>query len=361
MPPLGNSAQPASVGYAAPSGPQAEIARGEAPGRRTYPRGSRARYFGALVGLALLYVIGYGWLLASTDALPYTIDNSESFAAFLHGANMFRFGVATSFGLTDEAFSPDAAAHPYVYTHGGNFPRLYTYLLYALGARTQQAQIVIATFTVGALGLLLLYAYFARVAGIVFAALACVVFGTDYLYFAQWQVSTYRVWHTFFLFAALLCAHGVGERRRRLFLVLTFVTEACLVYFDLTFALFVSVFVGVYAAFLYRRQPGVLARTWATQFVAAAAALALMVAQSVAYLGWSGFAFDVNQVYAARNNPLAGTGAGDPPLLRFATSTPVTTWCSGISSGLTRPCATRPTPFMSSSPTPCSRSPHSSA
>jgi hypothetical protein len=45
--------------------------------------------------------------------------------------------------------------------------------------------------------------------------------------------------------------------------------------------------------------------------VAAVAALALMVAQSVAYLGWAGFAFDVRQVYAARNNPLAGTGEGD--------------------------------------------------
>jgi hypothetical protein len=229
---------------------------------------------------------------------------------------MFRFGVWTSLGLTDEAFSPDADAHPYVYTHGGNFPRLYTFVLYALGARTEQAQIVIVTFTVGALGLFFLYAYFARVAGIAFAALSTVVFGTDYLYFAQWQVNTYRVWHTFFLFAGLLCVHGVGGRRRRLCRGLTFLNQACLVYFDLTFALFVSVFLGVYAAVLYYRQPRVLAWTWAAQLVAAAAAAALLVVQSAAYLGWSGVAFDLAQVYTARNNPLAGTAEGERLIAR---------------------------------------------
>jgi hypothetical protein len=265
-----------------------------------------------LIGVGLLYVIAYGWLLRSTDALPYVLDNNESFSSYIHGANMFHFGVANSFGLTDEAFSPDAAAaHPYVYTHGGNFPRIFSYMLYALGARTVQAQIVIATFTVGILGLFFIYAYFARLAGVAFAALTCLVFGSDYLFFAQWQVNSYRVWHTFFLFAALLCLHAVSGKRRRLFLGLLFATEACLVYFDLTFALFVSVFAGLYAAVLYRRQLGLLARVWATQLVAAVATVALLVAQSVAYLGWSAFAFDIGQVYGTRNSPLAGTGQGD--------------------------------------------------
>jgi hypothetical protein len=262
-------------------------------------------------------VIAYGWLLASTDALPYVIDNNESFSAYFHGANMFRFGLGASFGLTDEAVSPDAAAHPYVYTHGGNFPRVFTYLLYALGARTVQAQIVIATFTIGALGLFFVYAYFARLAGVGFAALTCVVFGTDYLFFAQWQVNSYRVWHTFFLFAALLCVHGVGGKRQGVFLGLLFATEACLVYFDLTFALFVSLFAALYAAALYHRQLGLLVLTWAVQFLAALTAAALLVSQSVAYLGWSAFVFDFEQTYGSRNNPLAGTGAGDQLLAQL--------------------------------------------
>ncbi|MBV9597050.1 MAG: hypothetical protein JOZ87_09300 [Chloroflexi bacterium] len=274
-------------------------------------RKARWKYFGPLLGIALLYVVAYGWLLASSSFLPYVTDNNESFSAFFHGSNMFRFGIAGSFGLTDESFSPDAAAHPYVYTHGGNFPRVYTFLLYALGARSVQAQILIAAFTIGAAGMFLMYAYFSKVAGAIFATVAALVFGSDYLFFAQWQVNSYRVWHALFLFGALLCVHGIGGKRRRRYLVLLFVLEACLVYFDLTFAVFVSVFAAVYGAVMYWRRPRLLVSAWAVQFAGGAISIALLVGQSIAYLGWPTFSFDLAQTYGSRNAALAGTGAGD--------------------------------------------------
>ncbi|MBV9579630.1 MAG: hypothetical protein JO057_13665 [Chloroflexi bacterium] len=303
--------EPAVLSQTTDGAPSLDTASSGRPVRRLDPHNARHRYFGALIAIGLLYVVAYGWLLASTDSLPYAIDNNESFSAYLHGASLYSFGLGTSFGLTDEAFSPDASAHPYVYTHGGNFPRVYTYILYALGARTPQAQILIATFSIGALGLFFVYVYFARLAGVAFAALTCLVFGTDYLFFAQWQVNSYRVWHTFLLFAALLCVHGVGGRRPRLFLGLLFLTEACLVYFDLTFAVFVSVFAAVYAAVLYRRRLRLMLGVWAAQFVAAGATLALLLVQSIAFLGWGAFVYDLAQTYGSRNSPLDGTSAGD--------------------------------------------------
>src|SRR5207253_11153121 len=171
----------------------------------------------------------------------------------------------------------------------GNFSRVYAYVLYALGARSVEAQILIATFTVGAAGLFLVYAYFTRLAGARFATITGLVFLSDYLFFAQWQVNSYRVWHTFLLFALLLCVHGVGGRQRRAYPALIGVLEACLVYFDLTFAVFVSVMAALYAAVLYRRCRRLLIGVWAVQAGGAFCSVALLVGQTIAYMGWPAF------------------------------------------------------------------------
>src|SRR5262249_32317804 len=86
-----------------------------------------------LVGILQLPI--YGVLLWWTRGLPYVLDNNESFSALWHAANMYNFGFNSSFGLTDEAISPAIAAHPYIHTHQGNFPRIFAFILYVFGAR----------------------------------------------------------------------------------------------------------------------------------------------------------------------------------------------------------------------------------
>src|ERR1700674_520128 len=96
------------------------------------------------VGLALLllaYLASTGWLLLSSNFLPYVMDNNESFSSLVHATNLDRFGFSSSFGLTDEAYGPNPAAHPYLHTHQGNFPRLFSFLIYKLGAHSVEAQI----------------------------------------------------------------------------------------------------------------------------------------------------------------------------------------------------------------------------
>src|SRR5687768_5338062 len=85
--------------------------------------------------LAVVYFALYGAFLVYADFLPYVTDNNETFSSIVHAANIYHFGVAQTFGLTDEAYGLSAAAHPYVYTHQGNFPRFFALALYALGAR----------------------------------------------------------------------------------------------------------------------------------------------------------------------------------------------------------------------------------
>src|SRR5258708_5713394 len=93
-------------------------------------------------------------LLFYCDFLPYGTDNNETFSSLLHAKNMYWHGIGSTYGLTDESTSPNAAAAPFVYTHQGNFPRFYAFLLYALGATSAEAQILITAMTIGTASIL---------------------------------------------------------------------------------------------------------------------------------------------------------------------------------------------------------------
>src|SRR3981189_729038 len=110
-----------------------------------------AQFDAAWLVVLLSYFAIFGGILVYSDFLPFTFDNNESFSAYWHARNMYEYGIASSFGLADEAFSYDAVAHPYVYTHAGASPRLFAYLLYLVGIRTVQAQIPTTARAVGAL------------------------------------------------------------------------------------------------------------------------------------------------------------------------------------------------------------------
>ena len=73
---------------------------------------------------------------------------------------------------------------------------------------------------------------------------------TDYVYFVQWQVVTYRVWHGFFVFSSLLTTHyaGTGQKWWRF---LTFLNYLCLFYFEAVFIIFVTSVCFVFAMTLY--------------------------------------------------------------------------------------------------------------
>jgi hypothetical protein len=229
------------------------------------------------------------------------MDNNESFSAFVHAANLHHFPLSRTLGLTDEAFSPDAAAHPYVYTHQGNFPRVFAFILYAFGARTIESHIVITTFTVGLFSVFLLYHYFATIATPLFAFIAAAIALTDYLFFVQWQVNTFRVWHGLFLYLALWCVHGVGGPHRRRWLALTVVAYASMFYFELVFAAFVAVMAGLYTAVRHWARPSLLLRCWLAQVAGAVVAILTLVGQLVGYLGWADFLQDLQITYSARN------------------------------------------------------------
>ena len=254
-----------------------------------------------LCAVLAAYVVGYFWFLAANDFLPYVLDNNETFSSIVHAQNLYHFGLGSSLGLTDEAYGLDPAAHPYVYTHQGNFPRLYALVLYALGLRGPEGQIVVTTFTVGLAGLFFAYRFFAAIVTPAFAAVFCLLFMTDYVMAAQWQVNTWRVWHLFFFFSSLLCARGLGEKRFRIWVPLTALNFFALFYFELIFAAFTAATVGLYTGYLYWRRPARLAVAWLAQVGGALAGILLLIGQLVGYLGWDGFLQDLRLTFIARN------------------------------------------------------------
>jgi len=254
------------------------------------------------LALALVvYFLLYGWILIASDFVPYVMDNNDSFSSLVHAYNLHNFDIRKSVGLTDEAASPDIAAHPFSYTHQGNFPRLFAYFIYLLGARDIESQIVVTTFTVGLASIVLAFVFFSRIAGPFFALTVCLLLMTDYLLFAQWQVVTYRVWYGFLMFSSLICVDGLGSHRKVLWAGLMVLNHLCLSYFELITACFTAVMTCLYTAWVHRRTWKTVALGLGVQALGGAVGLWFLATQLVLYLGWDDFLKDLSLTFMARN------------------------------------------------------------
>jgi hypothetical protein len=243
-------------------------------------------------------------LLFYCDFLPYGTDNNETFSSLLHAKNMYWHGIGSTYGLTDESTSPNAAAAPFVYTHQGNFPRFYALLLYALGATSAEVQILITAMTIGTASILFAHIYMEHRVNALFAFIFCLVLTTDYIMTLQWFVNTWRVWHLFFFFSTLLLAHAFADAdnspRRTAICCLLFLNFACLFYFELIFAMFVAISSGLYLAFLLRRHPGKLLLGWAVSGLGSVVAITVLSLQIISYLGWQDFLSDLGYTFFSR-------------------------------------------------------------
>jgi len=267
-------------------------------------------YWGGLVLVLACYVLVYGLFLWLTDFIPYVMDNNESFSSLGHAYNLYHGDLLKSFGLTDEAFSPFPDAHPVIHSHQGNWPRIYAFVLFALGARSIESQIFITTFTIGIASLFFVYHYFARFS-IWFSVLASIILMTDYILFAQWNVVTYRVWHAFFVFSSLLCVHGLSGSHKKWWIFLTALNAACLFYGELVFAGFVTAWTGLYTLLLYFRKSfkNVLLGGFA-QFTGMLLGVGILFMQLSAYMGFDTVIRDFKFTLWARNE------ASDPVALK---------------------------------------------
>ncbi len=247
------------------------------------------------------YLCVFGALLAWTRGVPYPIDNNESFSSLWHARHMYELGFSETKGLADEVMAWHPAANPYVHTHQGNFPRLFTFALYLLGARSIESQIILATFTVGLAAVWLAYRFLRSIGPPRFAAACCLVLITDYALFGQWQVNTYRVWYAFFFFSTLYWVSRLGRRAGWPMLLAGAALFSAVFYGEYVFAAFVGMTACGYSLCLYPRRPAQVARTCFAVGLGGAAAAGVLLCQLVAYMGWPSVKLDISYTLAARN------------------------------------------------------------
>ena len=265
-----------------------------------YITNHRNSNMGMLIAFAFLYVAVFGSFIYVNDFIPYVFDNNESFSSLLHARNIFEFGLRGSWGLTDESVGTSLASGPVLYTHNGNFPRLYALLLYTLGARSVESQIAITTMTVGLGGFLYSLYITKRLTSPMIASIFGVLMLSDYVMSVQWQVNTWQVWRFAFLFSSLHAVIAVSERPDPKRLALGALNFACLFYYDIVFAIFISITVCFYGLWTHPRRRPAIAIIGAIG-IGSATAACLLVSQNILALGWDVFLTDLRYTYLGRN------------------------------------------------------------
>jgi len=161
-------------------------------------------------GVIALYQILAVSLWKGGDGLPYVMDGNENWSNAGHAKNMVDYGwegFKKSWGLADEVAEMSGKhpeAHPVIYSHGGEFPRIWITLLYLLGIVSVSQQILITAVIIGGLAVFFAYWVFEHVLDSpLWAAVACGFMVTDYLGIMQWMVNTWRVWQIFSFYGAI--------------------------------------------------------------------------------------------------------------------------------------------------------------
>lgn len=265
-----------------------------------------------LLSALCLFILASGILIVWSKGIPFVFDGNEAFSSIVHALNMYRFGFDESIGLTDEAYGPDPIAHPFVYTHQGNFPRVFAYILVFLGMDSIVSQVIATTLIVGCASIYFCFRFFERWVGARAAFLITVVFITDYLMLLQWNVVTYRVWHMFFFFGAFYIVDRFSVARKvGWWSATTVVFYLSLFYFEFVFATMTAVAAGLYTLFVTAPRIRRMALIVALQLTGAFGAIFLLIGQNILYLGLDAFLTDAGLTFKARNHAPSGSDFQD--------------------------------------------------
>ena len=251
--------------------------------------------------LALVYGVLVTLYLIQYQGIPYVFDNNESFSSIVHAKNLLQFDFFKTYGLTDESFGVLEAAHPYVYTHQGNFPRLYAALLYVLGLKSIQWQIIGHLVTINTLALYFAYSYFSKKISPLFALIYCLILLTDYVMNFQWQFNTWRVWHCFFMFSSLMLVEKYNDIDNKFYIPLLLLNFIALAYCEITYAIFIAILTSTLFIFKLRKFK-IWFKPLSLIAIASAIGFGILIFQSILYFGgMSGFLSDLSFTFTARN------------------------------------------------------------
>jgi hypothetical protein len=269
-------------------------------------RGTLTSFWGLFWILVCLHQLYFGWFMVRSSFVPYVMDGNETFSVWWHAHNLYTFSFWKSFGLTDESYGVTEASHPFFHTHQGNMPRLFGFLIYALGARTVEAQVLVTTLIIGNLTLFFCYASIAKVTRPAIALIFCLFLFSDYLLYAQWHVVTYRVWYGFLFFGTLFAISSASAENRIWPYLLLGVLFFLLFYFELVFAGYVSIVAGFLGLWLHWGKPKRIAKLYSIQVMGLVTGVGLLFVQLVLALGFDVVKADFSTTFLARNAAVSG-------------------------------------------------------
>lgn len=263
-------------------------------------------------GVIALYQILAVSLWKGGDGLPYVMDGNENWSNAGHVKNMVDYGwegLKKSWGLADEVAEMSGKhpeAHPVIYSHGGEFPRIWITLLYLLGVVSVSQQILITAVIIGGLAVFFAYRVFEYVLdSSVWAAVACGFMLTDYIGIMQWMVNTWRVWQIFSFYGSiyyvvLLLRQASNWKVQLLGGFMAF----SLFYAEPVFAMFTGLSVTIFFLISKKvfswRNLSCLMQLKGFAFGAVTAVL-LLAAQLVGYYGASNLVKDIKFTIVSRN------------------------------------------------------------
>lgn len=247
-------------------------------------------------------MLSFGVVILLSNGIPYGLDGNETFSSIVHAINFLNFDFSHARGLADETLSRDIAAHSFVHTHQGNFPRVFATLLYAIGFTSPEGQVIATALLIGVPSVLLWYLFLVRLLGKTGALFSIGFLLTDYALFLQTQLVTYRAWHFFFIAVGFYCVQRLIETSRARWNVALFFLFICLFYYELLFATFLAVAISIWAIWNLQHRPFEAMRTVGACFAGAVLGFGLVVVQVAWLLGWDGMVRDFLGTVLARNS-----------------------------------------------------------
>jgi hypothetical protein len=229
------------------------------------------------LSLSLLLVLKTQGLPSWDGVSPFR--SSEHYSAYLHGYNLWRFGITRSFGLVDASTGSRAVDHPLVYVHGNLLPsRLLVSLLLLLGVGSIYHQTLLFVLVSAAW---VPCAYFAcrRLFTPRIAFLSVLLLATQFHSILMASVNLCRGWHAVIFFGVLWASLRYAGRVLDALLLAALLIVA--IHFELALAA-VCVVLSFYGVYIASR------RWWSTALVVltpAVIALALQATQVALYLG----------------------------------------------------------------------------
>ena len=276
--------------------------------------------FGLLIA-GLIYSLLMFWIFVRSAGLPYGFDNNETFSNLIQGRNLLHFSSANSFLLTDESTDGVASGHPYVYTHGQNFPRFVAALLLLFGISGAEMHMSLSATAAGLVVTPLTFLAIRKIAGAFAGAVSAAFVASSVLYFLQTAPNTWRVWQAIVFSCALylVATSLTGVKRKGTWTFGAMATGFIAVSTEIMFG--VAVTTALFLAVLIR-QPLSRPSTWLQALSAplgSVLGLGLLFAQLVGALGLRTVFDDFRYTYLSRNT-------GDRQSVDFFVSNDIAFW-----------------------------------